>query len=392
MKKIIISLLSLLIWLPTEAQIEIETLLIEIENNNRTLMALRDHIEAEKLGNKTAIYLPNPEVEYTHLRGNPSEIGNEITYAVSQSLDFPTAYIFKNKISGLKNENLETLYRSERLNILLAAKQYAIELTYYNALLKDYKRRVETAQIITDSYQKKYDEQGVNAIERNNVYMNLIASINAKEKIEIERNAIINRLKALNGGQEIIYEESEIFITPLPSNFTDWYNEAESLNPELQYLNKQINISKEQVKLNKALGLPKLSAGYVDERVLGEKMRGITVGISIPLWENKNIIKQAKAEVRSHESLLADNKIQFFNRLEELFQKSVTLLNTALQYRNALATYNNESLLRKALESGEISLLTYLLEIEFYYDAFNNMLEVERDYAISVAELTAITL
>ena len=49
-------------------------------------------------------------------------------------------------------------------------------------------------------------------------------------------------------------------------------------------------------------------------------------------------------------------------------------------------------MLRKALEAGEISLLNYLLQIEAYYDAYNSMLEVERDYALAEAELTAVSL
>jgi hypothetical protein len=51
-----------------------------------------------------------------------------------------------------------------------------------------------------------------------------------------------------------------------------------------------------------------------------------------------------------------------------------------------------QPLLRKALDAGEISLLDYLLEVGFYYDAFYKMLEIERDYALAVAELTATEL
>jgi hypothetical protein len=32
------------------------------------------------------------------------------------------------------------------------------------------------------------------------------------------------------------------------------------------------------------------------------------------------------------------------------------------------------------------------MQIENYYDAYNNMLEVERDYALAEAELSAIAL
>ena len=203
---------------------------------------------------------------------------------------------------------------------------------------------------------------------------------------------MLNELKALNGGIEIVFDETVIPVNPLPADFNEWYLKAESISPSLKYLNQQIEIRRQQVKLNQALSLPKLSAGYADERILGEKLQGITIGVSIPLWENKNVVKQAKADIISSEYSLENNKLQYYNRLQNLFNKSVGLQSTAVKYRQALSSYNSVPMLRKALEAGEISLLNYLLQIEAYYDAYNSMLEVERDYALAEAELTAVSL
>jgi outer membrane protein TolC len=276
--------------------------------------------------------------------------------------------------------------------VLLQAKQLAINLTYYNALSKDYANRIKIAEEIAESYQKMYDEGTVDILERNQVYMDLLTCVNEKEKIDIEIKSLLDELKALNGGIEIQFDSTVIPLTSLPANFNEWYSEAELNSPALQYLNQKIDISRQQVKLNKALSLPKLSAGFVDERILGEKLQGLTVGVSIPLWENKNTIKQAKADIISSEYSLEDNKLQYYNRLQSLFNKSVNLQSTAVKYRQALSSYNSVPLLRKALKAGEITLLNYLLQIEAYYDAYNSMLEVERDYALAEAELTAVSL
>lgn len=392
MKKIFFTLLSLCILISVKAQNGIEKILQEVEANNTALQALQKQIEAQKLGNKTGIWLPNPEITFEHLWGTPREIGNQNDFGITQSFDFPTAYGHRNKLAGMENQNLDRLYQSERINILLRAKQIIIKLIYNNALSKDYTRRVEKDQIIADSYQKKFNQGEANVIEKNKVYMTLIACVNKKKKIDIEREALLNELKSLNGGKEIQYNETNIPLSPLPSNFDEWYTTAESKSPVLQYLNKKVDISEQQVKLSRAQALPKLSAGYYSERILGEKLQGAVIGISIPLWENKNTIKQAKAGVLSSESALEDSRIQFYNRLQSLFNQSVGLREAAQKYREALFSYSNEPLLRKALDAGEISLLDYLLEVEFYYDAFNNMLEVERDYALAVAELTAVEL
>jgi len=392
MKKIVFTLLLLCTLIPAGAQNEIEKILQEVEANSTTLQALQKQIEAQKLGNKTGIWLPNPEVTYGHLWGTPREIGNQNDFGITQSFDFPTVYGHRNKLAGMENQNLDRHYQSERINTLLRAKQIIIKLAYTNALLEEFSKRVVHARLIADSYQRKFDLGEANAIERNKVYMNLIACVNKKEKIDIEREALLNELKSLNGGKEIQYHETEIPLTPLPPNFDEWYAAAESKSPVLQYLSKKVDISKQQVKLSRAQALPKLSAGYYSERILGEKLQGAVIGISIPLWENRNTVKQAKAGVLSSESALEDSRIQFYNRLQSLFNQSAGLRETAQKYRDALSSYSNEPLLRKALDAGEISLLDYLLEVEFYYDAFNNMLEAERDYALAVAELTAVKL
>jgi len=392
MKKILFILLSLCILIPAHAQNNIEKILQEIETNNTTLQALQKQIEAQKLGNKTGIWLPDPEITFEHLWGTPREIGNQNDFGITQSFDFPTVYGHRNKLAGMENQNLDRFYQSERINILLRAKQIIIKLIYNNALSKDYSRRVKIDQIIVDSYHKKFNLGEANTIEKNKVYMTLIACENKKEKIDIEREALINELKSLNAGKEIQYNETNIPLTPLPSNFDEWYTAAESKSPVLQYLSKKVDISEQQVKLSRALSLPKLSAGYYSERILGEKLQGAVIGISIPLWENRNTVKHARAGVLSSASALEDGKIQFYNKLQSLFNQSVGLRETAQKYREALSSYSNEPLLRKSLDAGEISLLDYLLEVEFYYDAFNNMLEAERDYALAVAELTAVEL
>ncbi len=64
----------------------------------------------------------------------------------------------------------------------------------------------------------------------------------------------------------------------------------------------------------------------------------------------------------------------------------------ARRIRQSLENNNNEPLLKKALDAGEISLLNYLLEIEYYYNAVNKALEAERDFELAVAELQAVEM
>lgn len=387
-----ITLLATLFFTTSFGQNSIEKVLEEIEKNSSTLSALREHLEADKLANRTDIFLSNPELEFGYAWGSPSEIGSKTDFSVSQSFDFPTAYGHRNKLSKLANENLDVLYQSERMELLLRAKQVCIELAYQNALAKEYATRVENAQAIANSYQKRFDAGDVNILEKNKAMINLIGVENSKKEIDLERQSLLSELKAMNGGKAIQFTDSQIVLDILPTNFENWYAEAETKIPALQYIFKQKKIAEQEVKLNSALALPKFSAGYASEKVVGEWYKGVAVGISIPLWENKNKVKQAKAEVKANEKALEDKQIQFYNQLQKLYNKSFALQQSAISYRSALHDYNNERFLQKALDAGEISLLNYLQELEYVYDAIEKALIAERDFQLNLAELNAVML
>jgi outer membrane protein TolC len=401
MKNVIITILVISTTLCATAQSGYETILQQIEANNTTLAALRQQTEADKLGNRTGLAPANPEIEFNYLWGSPSVIGNRYDINVKQTFDFPTVYVHRNKIASLQNENAELSYKAERLNVLFSAKQTCIELVYYNALAKEYAVRLQNAERIAEAYKIKLEKGETNILEHNKAQLNLSAVQAEVAQIEAETRHATSLLKQLNGGKEITNyklritddnDNIEIQSSKLPANFEEWYVAAESKSPVLQYVRGQIEVEKQQIKLQQALWLPKFSAGYMSEKIVHEHFQGITVGMSIPLWENKNRVKHAKAQAQAAELVLEDSKVQFYNRLQILYLKAVALQQNAQKFRQSLAENGNEPLLKKALDAGEISLLTYLLEIEYYYDAVNKVLAAERDFEMAVAELEAVEL
>lgn len=392
MKRLIISILYITVAYSATAQDAYESVLARIEANSTALKALSGQMEAQKLGNRTGIYLANPEVEFNYLWGSPVAIGNRTDLRVIQSFDFPTAYGYRNQISELENTNAELAYKSERINLLLSAKRICIELIYYNALAKEYEGRLANARQIALVYKTKLDLGDANIIESNNAQLNLAAVQSEADRIDTERAMLLSELKSLNGGGEIAFIQSSFIYTPLPENFDDWYLQAEARSPALQYLSGQIKIGEEQIRLNRALGLPKFYAGYMSEKIVGQQHQGVSVGISVPIWENKNRVRQARTQARAAESVLEDNKMRFYNRLQSLYQRSRNLEESILRYRNTLSQYSNGALLRKALDSGEIALLDYLMEVKYYYAAFDTLLQAEKDLELSKAELSAVEL
>ena len=369
------------------SQNSIYNILSEIEKNNTTLAALKKSVEAETIGNKTGIFIPNPEAEFNYLWGSPGNIGNRTDFSIKQSLDFPTAYRFKSQISDLKNEQIMLLYRKELYAVKLQAKLIYFDVVYYNALIAELTKRVTYARQIAQSYQSKFDVGETNILEYNKAQLNLLNAGKTLESTVVERSARLAELARLNGGIPLEIPESEFHPVILPTGFEQWISQAEQQNPMLAWINREIEISRKQEGLSKALGLPKLQAGYMSESVVGQQYQGVTIGVSVPLWENKNKVKYAKANSLALESVEVDNKVQFYNHLKALYNKVAGLQQNVAGYRDGLSQYYNTAFLKAALDKGEISLINYITEFSFYYESINNLLTAERDLNRVNAEL-----
>ena len=387
MRRIILIISILAFSFPLFAQNKVEQVLADVVKNNTTLVALRKSVDAQKIGNKTGIYLQNPEINFNYLWGSPSAIGNRTDFNISQSFDFPTAYGFKNDISDLKNEQTELEYQKQLMDIRLKTSLICFDLIYANALIAELSKRVGYSQSIAKSYQLKFEKGETNILEYNKSQLNLLNVGKELESIGIERNALLAELTMLNGGQAVDFTESMFQITGIPEDFEQWYLLAEQKNPTFGWLKKEIEISQKQTGLNKAMSLPKLQTGYMSEKVVGQQFQGVSVGLTIPLWENKNTVKYTEANSVALESIAADNKIQFYNHLKALHTKTIALQKNVNEYRSGVLSFNSSELIKKALDKGEISLIDYIFEFSLYYESINKLLELERDMNKTMAEL-----
>lgn len=387
MKNILLIISLLLISASVFAQPETEQVLSEIEKNNTTLEAYRNLTEAQKVENKTGIYLENPEVEYHYLWGDPAAMGKRHDFAVKQSFDFPTSYGLKKKIAGVQNQQAELEYRMKRLELLFQAKTICIELTYLNAMHRELDKRASHAESIFEAYEAKYENGETNIIGKNKARLNLLNAQKAIRENETQQNVLLAELKRLNGGIPVSFTRSEFAPVRLPENFESWFERNREANLLLEMVFNKIDIREKQVKLTKALSLPKLSTGYMSESVEGEAFKGIALGVAIPLWENKNTVKLAKLQQKVAEEMAADAQVQSYNRLKSHYEKALQLQETLSGYIEVLESVNSKELLKKALDAGEISLIEYMMELSLYYDTVDNILSIKNELHQALAGL-----
>ena len=394
MRKTIITYVILCVvgTISAKAQNDYSSILKDVETNNIELQALRAELQAQQIENNAANNLENLSVEGSYSWGNHVQMGPKKTLSVAQPFDFPTVYAVRGKLMKITNSNFELHYSAERMNILLEAKKLCVEITYYNSLIQLYNQRLDAAKTIADNYNKKMEAGKANILEVNKAELNLASLQSEYDKAVAERQNLLVALASMNGGKAVAINNVGYEKVSLPANFETWYKEVENKNPILLHAQGLVDVNKQQLKLTKNQWLPQLHVGYVNETVVDESYQGVAVGLSLPLWNNKNKVKQSKAQLQTSEAILDGTRNECYNTYKTLYNQSQTLQQNADKLASTLSRCNSEALLQKALDAGEISLLEYLLEIEFYQQAAINTLAAQRDAQMALAELFAIDL
>lgn len=366
---------------------EIDCILASIEQNNGALKALRKDADARIASNREEMMPDDPEAEFAYLWGSPHEIGKRQDVNVSQAFDVPLITGMRKKVVSRENELVELNHRWERTGLLLEAKKNCIELIYNNALRQQLNKQLLWAEQVADLYREQYEKGNIGMPEYNNSQLNLAEIKHEVSRVEIEQKRILSELKRLNGGIAVELNSTQYDLHPLPADFEQWFERMEQKNPMLLYAYKETELNRYRIKVAKKANLPRFSVGYLMENVVGERYRGITLGISVPLWKNSQRLQQAETAAEASEMRAANTRQEFHDAFHALYRQAKELQRLLMDYRDAVKLHNNADLLVKALDLGEISITDYLVQMKFYYNMVTKVLEVERDYELVYAEL-----
>ena len=374
------------------AQTSTETILRQIEANNPQLKAAAAEADAEKIENRSRALLENPEFEFNYLWGADG-IGNRRDFRVTQAFDVATLTGMKSRQVAGQNEMSALKYKSERLNVLLEAKQACIDLIYYNALKAELSIHLEQAQTLVTSFEKRLKAGGANVLDLNKAKVHLTTVRGQISQVEVERQTLIATLKSLNGGQDVTLEDCDYGLAEnLPADFDSWYESASQKNPVLEYVRQEVSVGQKQLSIDKTAWVPELTVGYMSELTTADKFRGVTVGVNIPLWSNANKVKQSKARIAAAESRKAAAEQQFYFDLLAQYNRAACLKANSELMRASLSETDSRDYLLAAQSRGEISMIEYLVETDQYYEALEQTLSAERDYHQALAQLNAMEL
>lgn len=390
--KFIVSLCCVLIAAAAHSQTGVDSLLAQVKRNNKAIEANRQLQLARKAEFKTGLTPYNPTVEYDYLSGSPAGAGNQRDFAITQQLDFPSVYSSKRKLSDKQSALAEFQHSVFSQDVLLDAKLEALEVIYLNKQATELKRRLSRTMQLVSDYEKKLEKGDAIILDVNKARLQLL---NIQQDVMLNENAIrqsLTKLKEFNGGVEVSLRDTVYPVALDIPDFETLDSLIEKNDPILQVYEQERAIRQQQITVQKRLNLPKIEAGYHSQGILGQSYKGVHGGISIPLWENKNRVKAADANLVYADFNAINHRLAHQLENRQYYDQLEVRKTAMAEYRTLLSSLNNAALLNKALQYGQITIIQYALDERFYFDSYSRYLQLEAEYYKAIARLYKFTL
>lgn len=230
-----------------------------------------------------------------------------------------------------------------RQDILLEAKKVCIAIVYHNRLNIQLQQRSESFTKLLEAFRNKLAKGDGHILDVHKAEIQLIGIEKAIQDNHSRIRQLQQKLTELNGGNSIAFVDTTYADIPDIPTFEELEAEYERNDPLRKILLQETSIAQKAIEVSKAAWWPRMELGYRYEGRAGQSLNGLTTGISIPLWANRNTVKHqhavkeaAVAELDAHVNEHYYHILHMYEQYENLkkvlekyfkiFQPSVTIL------------------------------------------------------------------
>jgi len=385
MNKIII-LLILFIFTPEAMPQGTEDFIRIVLEKHPGIIAEKELLNALEAESQTGYTPPNPQVNVGYFPGLPRETGEKITWSVSQSLDFPGRYRRLKTLGRNNYEQAQLEYENSVLAYLSDTRGAVFELIALRKRIVVTEERMEHIKQMEEGYRKMLDEGEVTIIDYNKIRLEAAGMKNTLHEYRSREDELLVFLDMVSGNNSSLLDHSAypLFEEPVADRLLE---EKKAMHPAFRIPGKEIEIADSRLDVVRTKSLPGLQLGFASEIVAASQFTGPTLGISIPLWENKGRIDAEKAKKNHYEAEYSKLMLIYENEFRALYARYLSVRTAMNELQDAYRESASEDLLIKALEAGGISLIEYFTELAAFYNIEDRIIGLEKEYYTLLSEL-----
>lgn len=325
--------------------------------------------------------LPAPELSFGHLWGQRG-IGNKWNVEVSQSFDWPGVYSARREANRYQSLASEASVAKSIYDVRCNTAQALLSVIYYTKLTDLYSSNLSRVDSLLDLYNRGYKMGEISILDVNKLKIDRIAANRALTSAMEGYTESISLLRELNNNEPV-----DNIVSDLPDfpdinllGLNSYVSEVSRYNAELNYKQHQANMAKANVKVAQQSRYPGFSVGYSHEYEMGENFNGLSIGITLPFLTSGKSVTAARLEQLALEAEADALQTAITSKMAGLYNKAVLLYDEQTQYSKVLTDDDSVRLLNLALRQGQITLIDYMLQVNFFTDAKATHLQVQYNY------------
>lgn len=348
-------------------------------------------LQAEASGDALRVsnVLSDPEAEVEYLRSKNGE--QKFNLSVSQSFDWPGVYGARRRQIALEQSGVMLNTEAERIEQRTKYRAALVDIIAANLTIGQMETAVEGCDKLLATLEAEYSRGNVSILDVNKMRIELAGfKLKLAEAKTVRDELTGELLSTATGDVSAIAEQCDSlgrFPLVALGGMEQYLAVARANDPLLQIAKNQALVAKARRDVAVKGTLPGFSAGYRLSHEGGELFNGFAVGVSVPLWRASKERKAAASEEVSAAFGEKAEEIRLEKRIESVYKKANGLKETISEYGKALTASDNAGLLKRAYESGAITLTELVLDINYFVEAGVQYVELQRQYYNALVEL-----
>ncbi|HAJ99322.1 MAG TPA: hypothetical protein DCM62_04790, partial [Bacteroidales bacterium] len=345
---------------------------------------------AEETKARTGIYPDNPEVNFNYLFGNPAAIGNQREIGIRQTIRLPGYYLSKSAVQQLNFKQKKALADLERRYVLHTARSVFFRLVFLHQKAHFEKLRHNKAEKQVELFTEGFATGEISRLALKQARLHLVGVQTELQSTLSDIKVQTQHLVQLNGGISIdnlafeypaewLIPDLEVVLAKLDKN-----------NPHLGMARLNIRQTEEKIRHQHMANLPSISAGYHSESILGQTLQGFQVGLTIPLWQNNNMLRHARIQYEWAKANYSQQESEMIARVSGMYHELIALRAGYLQMKAVLEKEHDLPGNLELLRNCHISFTEYLVGAELIREARSQFLQTEYEFFILLSKLKSL--
>jgi len=358
----------------------------EVSSNHPLLKSYEGNLEVSRAESAVGNTPDELALGYGYFPGTPDAIGTKQTISVTQSFEFPTNYSRRGKLNKETFAVAETEYSLARIQTLLDARTMAYEYIALKDRLKLLEEKLKGYSALRDSWSELLIEGSVTRQDFNRLNLELSVTTSEISSVYAELKRLAISLDYISGGNSALLDSIDYDQFPEP-DVSDIDSIRQELHPAYTVYDREYTASQRELSLSRSGNLPDIEVGYGSEIIAGARYSGPTVGLSVPLWTNRNQVKLANARSSSvalareaaHSSLKSD--------LESQYESYKLVKQNYSEVLENYSEFGDLGGLEQALSEKEITISEYFSYIQSVYNIKEVIINLRKEYNTILASL-----